>query len=190
MIPAATETTSTRDVTTTTSPTAAPTTQSTTEVALTTLEPVAGGGTIKVKAQSVFEIACATNVGTDLYRAVQYAVPPFTIAIDFDEPQIDAGVRDALYSGCNPGTIQSRLRQAEVSGPDVTPAECLDKIRTQPAQSPIPAAKGMTICFETSARQAEKEALTQKIVLMTITNVSSVNNRGKLSFTLTAWNKP
>ena len=114
----------------------------------------------------------------------------FTIEIDFDRPQIDAGTKDAIYSGCNPGTIQSRLPQAEVSGPNVTPAECLDKIRTQPAHSPIAAAKGLTICFETSAQQAAREAQTQKIVFMTVTDVSSENNRGKLYFTLTAWNVP
>ncbi|MEV4642993.1 hypothetical protein AB0J80_37205 [Actinoplanes sp. NPDC049548] len=114
----------------------------------------------------------------------------FTIGIDFDRPQIDAGTDDAIYSGCNPGTIRSQLRQAEVSGPEVTPAECLDKIRTQPAHSPIAAAKGLTLCFETSAPQAESEAQTQKIVFMTVTQVSSVNNRGKLVFTLTAWNVP
>ncbi|WP_146246421.1 hypothetical protein [Actinoplanes xinjiangensis] len=114
----------------------------------------------------------------------------FTIGIDFDRPQIGAGTEDAVYSGCGPGTIQSDLRQAEVSGPAATPIECLEKIRTQPTHSPITAVKGLTLCFETDARQAEREAQTQKIVFMTVTKVSIANNRGKLHFTLTAWNVP
>jgi hypothetical protein len=113
------------------------------------------------------------------------------ISIDFDIPQIDADNSvDAYYSGCNPGTIRSELRQAEVSGPDTTPEECLERIRTQPAHSPIPAAKDLTLCFQTDGSQAESEARTQKVVFMTITDVSSRNDRGILSFTLTAWDVP
>lgn len=114
----------------------------------------------------------------------------FQVGIDLDLPQVAAGGIDVRYSGCNPGTIQSDLQQAEVSGPDVTPEECLDKIRTQPASRPIPAAKDLTLCFRTDKNQAQEEAITAKIVFMTVTGVSTANNRGVLNITLNAWNVP
>jgi hypothetical protein len=83
------------------------------------------------------------------------------------------------------------LRAAPANaGPGATPEDCLERIRTQPAHSPIPAARGLNLCFDTDGGQAESEAKTQKIVFMTVTDVSSLNNRGILSFTLTAWNVP
>jgi hypothetical protein len=114
----------------------------------------------------------------------------FQVGIDFDLPQVAGGGIDVRYSGCNPGTIQSELQQAEVSGPDATPEECLDKIRTQPASRPIPAAKDLTLCFRTDKNRALEEATTQKIVFMTVTGVTSANNRGVLNITLNAWNVP
>jgi hypothetical protein len=114
----------------------------------------------------------------------------FQVGIDFDLPQVAGGGVDVVYSGCNPGTIQSDLQRAEVSSPEATPEECLDKIRTQPASAPIPAAKDLTVCFRTDKNQAQEEATTQKIVFMTVTGVSSANNRGILNVTLNAWNVP
>ncbi|WP_250035252.1 hypothetical protein [Paractinoplanes maris] len=114
----------------------------------------------------------------------------YQVAIDLDLPQVAGGGVDVRYSGCNPGTIQSELQQAEVSGPDATPEECLDKIRTQPASRPIPAAKDLTLCFRTDKNRALEEATTQKIVFMTITGVTSANDRGILNITLNAWNVP
>jgi hypothetical protein len=114
----------------------------------------------------------------------------FQVGIDLDLPQVAGGGIDVRYSGCNPGTIQSDLQQAEVSGPNATPEECLDNIRTQPASGPVPAAKDLTLCFRTDKNRALEEATTQKIVFMTVTNVSSANNRGTLNITLNAWNVP
>jgi hypothetical protein len=114
----------------------------------------------------------------------------FQVGIDFDLPQVASGGIDAVYSGCDPGTIQSDLQQAEVSSAEATPEECIDKIRTQPASSPIPAAKGLTVCFRTDKNTAQEQATTQKIVFMTVTGVSSANGGGILNVTLNAWNVP
>jgi cytoskeletal protein RodZ len=111
--------------------------------------------------------------------------------IDFDTPRIDpAGGSDASFNGCDPGSIQSDLRKAEVSGPGATPEECLERIRTQPSLSVIPISKDLTICFETNGAAAANQGQTQKIVLMTIAGVSSDNGRTILSFSLNAWNVP
>jgi hypothetical protein len=114
----------------------------------------------------------------------------FQVGIDFDLPQVASGGIDAVYSGCDPGTIQSDLQQAEVSSAEATPEECIDKVRTQPASSPIPAAKGLTVCFRTDKNTAQEQATTQKIVFMTVTGVSSANGGGILNVTLNAWNVP
>ena len=42
---------------------------------LTTLKPMAGGSWFKVRSQSVFDLACATNSDGDRARAVQFEVP-------------------------------------------------------------------------------------------------------------------
>ena len=113
------------------------------------------------------------------------------VGIDLDLPQVKGGNVDIRYSSCNPGAILSGLQQAEVLGPGATPEECLEKIRTQPAGDSIPVAKDLTLCFRTDKNQALAEAKTQKIVFMTITDVSSsTDNGGILTFTLNAWNVP
>src|SRR5689334_22208041 len=59
-------------------------------------------------------------------------------AVDFDEPRVIGGTEgDMVYDQCNPGIIKTGLPLAEVSGQSATPADCLENIRTTPAQSPI-----------------------------------------------------
>ena len=112
--------------------------------------------------------------------------------VDLDEPRVEPPEdrRDVGYVGCNPGTIQSKLRLAKVASASATPADCLEQIRTQPGEESTPVESGMTLCFVTDANAAATQGTTQKIVFLTVDAFSVESDRGVLNFTVTAWNVP
>ncbi|WP_433727319.1 hypothetical protein ACQP2Y_12070 [Actinoplanes sp. CA-051413] len=117
--------------------------------------------------------------------------PQYGAAVDFDEPRViggDAG--DMVYDQCNPGAIKTGLPLAEVSGQSATPADCLENIRTTPAQSPVAPAEGLTFCFLTSRNDAAARGTTQKLVFVTVDSITEKNDHGILNITLKAWNVP
>ncbi|MEU8230535.1 hypothetical protein AB0C12_13155 [Actinoplanes sp. NPDC048967] len=112
-------------------------------------------------------------------------------AVDFDEPRVIGGTEgDMVYDQCNPGIIKTGLPLAEVSGQSATPADCLENIRTTPAQSPIAPAEGLTFCFLTSRNDAAAQGTTQKLVFVTVDSITEKNDHGILTITLKAWNVP
>ncbi|WP_212986278.1 hypothetical protein [Actinoplanes auranticolor] len=112
-------------------------------------------------------------------------------AVDFDEPRVIGGTEgDMVYEQCNPGAVQTGLPLAEVSGQSATPADCLENIRTTPAQSPVAPAEGLTFCFLTSRNDAAARGTTQKLVFVTVDSITEKNDHGILNITLRAWNVP
>jgi hypothetical protein len=115
----------------------------------------------------------------------------YRTGIDLDEPRVLRGPEgDITYGGCSPGTIETELPLAEIPGQQATPADCLENIRTAPAQSPVAPANGLSLCFLTSQNAAASEGITQKLVFLTVDSVTKSNDHGVLNITLKAWNVP
>jgi hypothetical protein len=112
--------------------------------------------------------------------------------VDLDEPRVNplSGREDLTYTGCEPGSISSDLPQAEVASASSTPKDCLQNIRTAPGRSPVAPVKGMTICFVTNQTTAASQGITQKLVFVTISSLTTDNRYGVLNVSLTAWNVP
>jgi hypothetical protein len=110
--------------------------------------------------------------------------------VDLDEPQVvgaDTEHAELGYAGCSPGSVGSELAFAQVSGPDATPADCIGAIRSNPGQSPVAPAAGMTLCLVTSPETPDVD---RKLVLLTIDAISQDDEGGILEATATAWNVP
>ncbi|WP_305786626.1 hypothetical protein [Symbioplanes lichenis] len=151
-------------------------------------EPAASGTPTDISPTAQFEVAYegenlrirSVNCN-DLYRT----------GVDLDEPRILGEVDAELrYGGCDPGTILTGLPFAQVSGPDATPADCLETIRTDPGRSPIAPSRGMTLCFQTAQNQAAAEGIDQKLVFVTVNSVTTDNGTGILAVTVKAWKVP
>jgi hypothetical protein len=111
--------------------------------------------------------------------------------IDLDEPRVLQGDGGEVgYSDCNPGALHTELSFAEVGGQNATPAECLNNIRTAPAQSPVAPRDGLSLCFLTSQNDAAAQGITQKIVFLTVDSITVDNKKGVLNATLRAWDVP
>jgi hypothetical protein len=113
--------------------------------------------------------------------------------VDLDEPRIllaQSQGSEFGYNDCDPGQIHSDLLFAQVSGPNATPADCLETIRTDPGRSPmVPTAK-MTLCFLTSQNAAADEGVSQKLVFVTVNSVTVDDNTGVLNVSTKAWTVP
>lgn len=113
--------------------------------------------------------------------------------VDLDEPRVVGDDRDKAefsYGGCGPGHLRTGLSFGQLAGPNATPADCLEKIRTDPGQSPVAPTTGMTLCFVTSQDYAASHGLTQKLALVTIDSVTTDNETGVLNVTAKAWTVP
>lgn len=113
--------------------------------------------------------------------------------VDLDEPRVVGDDRDKAefsYGGCGPGHLRTDLSFGQLAGPNATPADCLEKIRTDPGHSPLAPTTGMTLCFVTSQDYAASHGLTQKLALVTIDSVTTDNETGVLNVTAKAWTVP
>jgi hypothetical protein len=111
--------------------------------------------------------------------------------IDLDDPRVlTEGDGDVSFEGCNPGSVETKLQFAEVTGQAATPADCLENIRTSPAQSPVAPKPELSLCFVTSQNEAAAQGKTQKVVIMTVDSVTVNNDHGILNITLKAWDVP
>ncbi|MEV6301922.1 hypothetical protein AB0M02_21090 [Actinoplanes sp. NPDC051861] len=112
--------------------------------------------------------------------------------VDLDEPRVKRTEEytEIGYSGCEPGAIHTGLPFAEVSGPQATPTDCLEKIRTDPGRSPIAPARGMTICVQTSQNDAAAQSITQKLVFVTVDSLTRDNDTGVLTISVKAYKVP
>jgi hypothetical protein len=113
--------------------------------------------------------------------------------VDLDEPRVvgdDHDKAELSYSGCGPGQIRTDLAFGQLTGPNATPADCLDKIRTDPGHSPIAPTTGMTLCFVTSEDYAASHGITQKLAFLTVDSLATDNETGVLNVTAKAWIVP
>jgi hypothetical protein len=113
--------------------------------------------------------------------------------VDLDEPRIllaQSKGSEFGFDDCDPGQVRSDLLFAQVPGPNATPADCLETIRTDPGRSPIAPASKMTLCFLTSQNAAAEQGISQKLVFVTVNSVTVDNNTGVLSVTVKAWTVP
>jgi hypothetical protein len=113
--------------------------------------------------------------------------------VDLDEPRIllaQPKGSEFGYNDCDPGQVRSDLLFAQVPGPNATPADCLETIRTDPGRSPVAPASKMTLCFLTSQNAAAEQGISQKLVFVTVNSVTVDNNTGVLSVTVKAWTVP
>ena len=112
--------------------------------------------------------------------------------VDLDEPRVasaDANT-EFNYANCDPGQINTVLAFAQVSGPDATPSDCLETIRTNPGRSPIAPSTGMTLCFVTSQDAAANQGISQKLAFVTVDSITTDNDTGVLTVTAKAWKVP
>jgi len=77
-----------------------------------------------------------------------------------------------------------------VAGPNATPADCLETIRTNPGRSPLVPTAKMTLCFLTSQNAAADEGISQKLVFVTGNSVTVDANTGVLNATAKTWAVP
>jgi hypothetical protein len=113
--------------------------------------------------------------------------------VDLDEPRIliaQSKGSEFGYSDCDPGQIRSDLLFAQVAGPNATPADCLETIRTDPGRSPVVPTAKMTLCFLTSQNDAADQGISQKLVFVTVNSVTVDANIGVLNVTVKAWAVP
>jgi hypothetical protein len=113
--------------------------------------------------------------------------------VDLDEPRVTGGTDAATefgYADCEPGRIETTLSFAQVAGPDATPSDCLETIRTDPGRSPIAPSTGLTLCFVTSQNDAAAQGISQKLVFVTMDSISRDDNTGVLNVTAKAWDVP
>jgi hypothetical protein len=108
--------------------------------------------------------------------------------VDLDEPRVTGtATEDAElgYAGCSPGSIGSELAFAPAPGPDATPADCIEAIRTNPGQSPVAASVDLSLCLLTSPATPEDQP---KLVLLTVDSIDQDDRGGVLTVTAEAWN--
>lgn len=111
--------------------------------------------------------------------------------VDLDEPRVlKEGDGDLSYRDCLPGALDTGLQLAEVPGPNATPADCLENIRTAPGTTPVAPSEGLTLCFLTSQNDAAAQGISQKLVFVTIDSITKDNDHGVLNMTLKAWDVP
>jgi hypothetical protein len=121
---------------------------------------------------------------------------PYTAGITYvdldDPPRVGVGANGSefSYEKCNPGKIGIGLPFAQVTGPDATPTDCLESIRTDPGHSPLAPTSGMTFCIVTSQGAAAAAGQTQKLIFVTVDAVTVDNETGVLNVTAKAWNVP
>jgi hypothetical protein len=114
------------------------------------------------------------------------------IGIDLDRPQVAAGDFELRFRGPCGGDNQSHLETLVVasvaSSADVTPQECTDLIRRAPlGVSQVAVSKGLVLCLRTSADDAQRQGITQK---MAVLEVETVADDGTTNVRVSAWNVP
>jgi hypothetical protein len=113
--------------------------------------------------------------------------------VDLDEPRVigkTADKSEISYEDCDPGRLSTELQFAQVSGSSATPADCLERIRTDPGRSPIAPSSGMTLCVVTSQNRAAAEGISQKLIFVTVDSIARDNDMGVLNVTVKAWKVP
>ncbi len=113
--------------------------------------------------------------------------------VDLDEPRVLSAAETILefgYAQCSPGKISTNLPFAQLPGPEATPFDCLEKIRTDPGRAPVAPTTGMTLCFVTSQDVAAAGGLSQKLVFVTVDSLTEDNDTGILGITVKAWTYP
>lgn len=117
--------------------------------------------------------------------------------VELDEPRVVFDINQAdLVLGVgdfNRPTVfdlgQSNVTAAEAGTPEVTPDECLERIRTSPLppSEDVPVQRGVVLCIQTSFGRASELGITQKLVVL---HVSAFGDNGQVTLELDAWDQP
>jgi len=118
-----------------------------------------------------------------------------SVAIDFDEPRVGADDIRKDLGFDRPCTSQGeRIELADgvqgslADSASVQPADCADQIRTSPlAAGSQPIRTGQVYCLNTSLDAARSQAITWKMVVLTVTAMAQ---DGTVTFQVTAWDIP
>ena len=101
-----------------------------------------------------------------------------TRGIDLDKPSVDADPDVTLQGQSLAGTTNMQLGDGVTGAPaettDVTPKECLNRIRLSPldAAAEYPLRKGQVFCLLTSSGDAQAKGETRKLVVLSVAGIS------------------
>lgn len=118
--------------------------------------------------------------------------------VDLDEPRVVFNFNDAdlvlerTGFGSDPPSFnlqESEVTAAEAGTPEVTPEECLERIRTSPLPpgAEVPAQRGTVLCVLTSLARAAEQGIGQKLVVL---HVSALGDGGRVTIEVDAWEQP
>jgi hypothetical protein len=113
------------------------------------------------------------------------------VGVDLDRPQVAAGEFELRFRGpCadNVVRLETLVVASVASSSDVTPEECTDLIRRAPlGVSQVTVSKGLVLCLRTSADEAQRQGIPQKLAVL---EVVSVADDGTTEVRVTAWSVP
>ena len=114
------------------------------------------------------------------------------LAVDLDEPRVtvDTGADVAYYACAGTGlslTFADGVRVSPAALANASPRECVESIRASAGSSTVVPIPDLTLCAVTSRADAEKQRITQKIVLFHVDAIAPDNT---LTVSVTAWNVP
>lgn len=113
--------------------------------------------------------------------------------VDLDEPRVGADPSRAEFgftTVCQgPAQIDlfSGTSVSSVLSANATAQDCAESIRNSPINEPLVATRKLNLCITTGSKQAQKQGIPQKIVLVTI---ASTSGDGTANMLATAWQVP
>jgi hypothetical protein len=85
------------------------------------------------------------------------------------------------------GGSSATTNAAAIARSDATPEDCADAIQTSPLTKPIAPSESTVLCIQTSADDASKQGVSQKLARISI---KSVNKEDVVTALVSAWNVP
>jgi hypothetical protein len=113
------------------------------------------------------------------------------VGVDLDRPQVAVGEFELRFRGpCadNVVRLETLVVASVASSADVTPTQCTDLIGRAPlGVSQVAVSKGLVLCVRTSAEEAQRQGISQKVAVLEVVTVA---DDGTADVRVSAWNVP